>query len=345
MQDGTMRSIVLASRPDGKVLPENFRLVEAAMPVPGPGEFLVRVIWLSLDPYMRGRMNAGPSYAPPIDVDAVMGAECVGEVIASEHPGYDADEAVVGPFGWADHAVSDGTLVRKLDPDAAPVSTALGVLGMPGITAWVALNDIARARSGETIVVSAATGAVGSLLGQLARLKGLRAIGVAGSAEKCAFAVGELGYDACLDHRAGDAASLSAAIAGAAPDGVDIYHENVGGKTLEAVVPCMNTFGRIVVCGMIAWYSGAGMAEAMALPKVWRAILVRRLRVQGMIIFDHFDRYPAFVAEVAPLVADGTIKYRETVAGGLEAAPAAFINLLGGGNFGKQLVRIGPDPE
>ncbi|MFC2969789.1 NADP-dependent oxidoreductase [Acidimangrovimonas pyrenivorans] len=340
----TMKRIVLASRPPGKPGPENFRLEEEPLPQPGPGEFLARVIWLSLDPYMRGRMSAAKSYAKPVEIGETMTAGCVAEVIASNHDGYAPGDLVVAPLGWATHGISDGTLVQKIDPKAgAPLSAYLGVLGMPGLTAWVGLNDILEAKPGETIVVSAATGAVGSLVGQLARLKGMTVIGVAGGADKCRYAVEELGFDACLDHRAAaDAKELGKQIAAAAPDGVECYFENVGGKTLEAVLPNMKTFGRIALCGMIAWYSGA--ENPAPAPVVWGAILRQRLRVEGFIIFDRYDRQPAFVAEVAPRVADGTIHYRETVAEGLENAPAAFMKMLEGGNFGKQLVRIGADP-
>ena len=340
----TMKRIVLASRPEGEPTTDNFRLEEADMPKPGKGEFLARTIWLSLDPYMRGRMSDAKSYAKPVEVDATMEGGCVAEVIESNHPDYAKGDIIVGSLGWATHGLSDGTGIRKVDPDVAPISTALGVLGMPGVTAWVGLNDIAGAKKGETIVVSAATGAVGSLVGQLARQKGMRVIGVAGGKEKCDYAVKELGYDVCLDHRAPDAKTLSKQIAEAAPDGVDVYYENVGGKTLQAVLPNMNTHGRIALCGMIAWYSGEGVAEAMPLPAAWGAILRQRLMVRGFIIFDHFDRFPAFISEVGPMVKDGTIEYRETVAEGLEAAPEAFLKLLKGGNFGKQLVKVGRDP-
>lgn len=337
--------IVLASRPKGAPTLDNFRLESAPMPEPGEGEFLVRTIWMSLDPYMRGRMDDAKSYADPVPIGGTMEAGCVGEVVASNHADFAPGAIVLGGFGWASHGLSDGTGVRKVDPAIAPISTALGVLGMPGHTAWVGLNDIAGAQAGETIVVSAATGAVGSLVGQLAKQKGMRVIGIAGGADKCAYAVEELQYDVCFDHRAaGDAAALSAQIAEAAPDGVHVYFENVGGKTLEAVLPTMRIGGRIAVCGMIAWYSGQGVADAMPLPAAWRTILTRRLRVQGFIVFDHNDRLQPFLAEVAPMVRDGRVRYHETVAEGLADAPAAFLRLLEGGNFGKQLVRVGPDP-
>ncbi|WP_298361221.1 NADP-dependent oxidoreductase [uncultured Litoreibacter sp.] len=340
----TAQSITLASRPTGSPVPENFATVDRVMPDPGAGEFLVRVIWLSLDPYMRGRMDDAKSYAEPVAIGGVMEGGVVGKVVVSNHAGFDAGDIVTAQFGWTTHAISDGEGVRKVNPDVAPISTALGALGMPGITAWVGLNEIAAAQAGETIVVSAATGAVGGMVGQLAKAKGMRVIGVAGGAEKCAFAEAELGYDICLDHRAMDAKELAAALKAAAPDGVDVYFENVGGKTLEAVLTRMNTGGRIALCGAISWYSGQGIAEAQPLPAVWRNILTRRLRVQGFIIFDHFHLMGQFQKEVGPLVGNGTIKVKESVTDGLENAPAAFIELLKGGNFGKQLVRVGDDP-
>lgn len=335
----TYRRIVLAARPDAAPGPEHFRQETAPLPMPGEGQFLARTIWLSLDPYMRGRMSAAKSYANPVEIGETMQGGCVAEVIASRHPGFAVGDVVLAPMGWASHGLSDGVGVVKLDASIAPLSTALGVLGMPGLTAWVGLNDIAAARPGETIVVSAATGAVGSLVGQLAKRKGMKVIGLAGGAEKCAYAMAELGYDICLDHRA---ENLTALIAAAAPQGVDIYFENVAGKSLEATLPNLNTHGRIALCGMIAWYSGA--ENPPPAPLIWGAILRQRLSVRGFIIFDHYNRLPDFLAEVAPLVQSGAITYRESIAEGLENAPAAFLSLLKGGNFGKQLVRVGPDP-
>lgn len=334
--------IVLAARPKTVPTTAHFRLETAPMPVPGPGQFLARTIWLSLDPYMRGRMSAAKSYADPVAIGATMEGACVGEILTSNHPGFAPGEIVLAPLGWVSHGISDGKGTMKLDPKAAPLSTALGILGMPGLTAFVGLNDIAAAQPGETIVVSAATGAVGSLVGQLARLRGLRTIGIAGGVEKCRYAVAELGYDVCLDHHAADTVGLAARIAEAAPQGVDIYFENTGGKPLEATLPNLKTHARIAICGMIAWYSGA--ENAATAPLVWGAILRQRLRVQGFIIFDHYQRHPAFIAEVAPLVRNHGLKYRETVAESLARAPEAFIAMLTGGNFGKQLVRVGPDP-
>lgn len=337
--------IVLAQRPQGSPKPEDFRLETASLSEPGPGEIAVRSIWLSLDPYMRGRMDDVASYADPVQIGDTMEGEAVGEVIASNADGVAIGDIVSGRLGWATHGVLSAKAVRRIDPALAPISTALGVLGMPGITAWVGVNDILEAKEGETIVVSAATGAVGSLAGQLAKAKGLTVIGVAGGAEKCAFAVEELGFDACLDHRAAaNAKELAIQLQAVAPNGVDCYFENVGAKTTEAVLRVINTHGRIAVCGMIAWYSGQGMDSAPKLPAAWRSILTKRLRVQGFIIFDHFHKFPQFGSEVAPMLADGRVKYRETVTDGLENAPAAFMGLLEGQNFGKQLVRVGADP-
>ncbi|WP_422075790.1 NADP-dependent oxidoreductase [Tranquillimonas rosea] len=342
MTDAT--SIVLASRPKGTPSQDNFRQETHALPAPGDGEVLVRVIWLSLDPYMRGRMDDAKSYAAPVELDAVMEGGVVGEVLESRAEGLAVGDIVTGSLGWTTHAVARADAVRKIDDPVAPLSTYLGVLGMPGLTAWVGLNKVIEMQQGETVLISAATGAVGGLAGQLAKAKGLRAVGVAGDADKCAFATDTLGYDACLDHRATDAATLRDQIGKAAPDGIDGYFENVGGKTLEAVLPNMAMNGRIAVCGMIAWYNGKGIDEAMPLPAVWRTILTQRLRVQGFLAPDHFHRFPEFIGEVGPLVRDGRIAVREDVAEGLDSAPGKFLEMLEGGNFGKTLVRVGDDP-
>lgn len=337
--------ITLAARPKGAPKLTDFALETTDIPSPGAGEILVRNIWLSLDPYMRGRMDDAKSYSEPVAIGGVMTAQGVGEIIASNNPKYPTGSFVLGGFGWQSHAISDGADLRIVDPKDAPLSTALGVMGMPGLTAFVGLNDHGRPKVGETLVVSAASGAVGSLVGQLGKIYGLRVIGVAGGSEKCAYVKEELGFDDCIDHRAHEtSADLREALAEICPDGVDIYYENVGGKTLEAVVPIMNDFGRIPVCGMIAWYGGNIDHSQNTLPLIWRSVLVKRLSVRGFIIFDHYDRYGAFVKEVGSYLRDGKIKYRETVADGLENAPQAFMDLLKGGNFGKQLVAISPDP-
>lgn len=344
----TRQRIVLAARPQGEPKPSDFRLEETEIPAAGPGEVLVRVIWQSLDPYMRGRMDGGKSYANPVEIGEVMEAGCVGEVMESEDPSIAKGDIVVGRLGWQTHAVVPAGEVQKIDPTIAPISTAVGVLGMPGLTAYVGLLDHGRPKEGETLVVSAATGAVGSVVGQLGKIYGLRVVGVAGGAEKCAYAVDELGFDACIDHRsAADAKDLRAKLSAVCPDGVDIYFENVGGKTLQAVLPMMNVHGRIPICGMISWYSGGSPDDAPEpdlFAKAWRTILVNRLSLRGFIIFDHYDRYPAFAKEVSGYIRDGRIRYRESVSEGLASAPEAFIGLLRGRNFGKQLVRISEDP-
>lgn len=334
-----MRRWTLAGRPEGRPSEEHFRLEEGPVPEPGEGEALVRVTWLSLDPYMRGRMDAGPSYADPVEVGATMEGGAVGEVVASRCA-IPEGATVLGQLGWTSHAVAPERALRVVDPDVAPPRRFLGALGMPGFTGWHGLTEIGRPREGETLVVGAATGPVGSMVGQLARARGLRTVGVAGGAEKCRIAVEELGFDACLDRREHDARSLRAALKEAAPAGVDVYFENVGGDALIAVLPLMNVGGRIPVCGMIAWYDGAPEDGRDRLPMAWRTVLVRRLHVQGYIISDHWDRLGAFHAEVAPMVADGRVHILEDVAEGLEAAPGAFLSMLSGGNRGKQLVRV-----
>ncbi len=343
-----MQRVVLASRPQGEPSVDNFRLEQAEMPQPEDGQVLCEVLWLSLDPYMRGRMDDAASYAEPVPIGGVMEGGTVARVIESRSPRFAAGDIVEGRLGWQSHGVADANTVRKLDPDIAPVQTALGVLGMPGFTAWIGLIEHGRPTTGECLVVSAATGAVGSLVGQLGKRLGLRVVGVAGGAEKCAYATDTLGFDACLDHRAHpDARSLGKAIKAACPEGVDIYYENVGGKTLHAVIPNMNVAGRIPVCGMISWYNGAtgfdatdDLSSALAVPRLWRSILVNRLSVRGFIITDHYARFGEFLRDVGPAVKNGEINYRESIADGLENAPDAFLELLRGGNFGKQLVRL-----
>ena len=341
-----MQRIVLASRPEGRPSEANFRLETAELPQLTDGEVAVRVLWLSLDPYMRGRMDDTKSYAKPVAVDAPMEGGAVGEVIASRSDRFSEGELVMGMFGWASHGIASEKTLRKVDRSLAPPSTALGVLGMPGFTGWYGLTEIGKPQAGETLVVGAATGPVGSMVGQLGKARGMRVVGVAGGPQKCDLATAEFGFDAAIDHHAhNDAAALRAALAEACPDGVDVYYENVGGKLLEAVVPLMNPKGRIPICGMIAFYDLGGLGAGSApgpnlLPRVWRTILVQRLLVQGFIISDHWDRFANFLGEVGPMVQDGTIRYREDVAEGLEAAPRAFLSMLGGGNVGKQLVRV-----
>ncbi|MEM1159634.1 MAG: NADP-dependent oxidoreductase [Pseudomonadota bacterium] len=341
-----MTRVVLAARPQGTPKLSDFRVEQAPMPEMPAGGILVRILWQSLDPYMRGRMDVSKSYAASVDIGGTMEAGCVAEVMASDHPKFAAGDIVESRFGWCTHAASDGQGVRKVDPTLAPIQTAVGVLGMPGITAYVGFLDHGRPKAGETLVVGAATGAVGSTVGQLAKIKGLRAVGVAGGPEKCAYAVEELGFDACLDHYAyEDGQALGAALAKECPDGIDVYFENVAGKTLDAVMPLMNVGGRIPVCGMISQYNlpGMGMGGGTGddrLPKLWRTILVQRLSVRGFIIFDHYDRFPAFVEEVSGYIRDGRLKYREYITEGIENGPKAFIEMLSGQNFGKTLIKV-----
>ncbi|WP_299282840.1 NADP-dependent oxidoreductase [uncultured Tateyamaria sp.] len=340
-----MRHITLKSRPDGAPTPANFEMQTSDVPPPGEGEVLVRVHYMSLDPYMRGRMDDAKSYAAPVPLGGTMEGGGVGEVLTSNADGFTTGDMVFGMFGWATHAVAAANTLRKLDPTRGPTTAALGVLGMPGFTGWHGLNAYGRPKSGETLVVAAATGPVGSMVGQLAKSAGMRVVGIAGGADKCALATDTFGFDACLDHRAhADARSLRSALKDACPDGIDIYFENVGGKVLEAVMPLMNPHGRIPICGMISWYNagglGAGAEAAMSAPALWRPILVKFLSVNGFIISNHWDQFPAFLREVGPKVQSGDIKVVEDIAEGLEAAPEAFIGLLEGRNRGKQIVKV-----
>ncbi len=336
-----IKRVVLAERPKGEPTIDNFRFEEIDIPRLQNGELLLKVRWLSLDPYMRGRMDGAQSYAAPVSIGEPMQGECVAEVIDSRNQKFTTGELVTGRFGWVSHAISNGEELRKIPKSNVPEQTALGVLGMPGHTAWVGLNKIAKALSGETIIVSAASGAVGSLVGQLAKKKGLRVIGVVGSQQKHTYVIEELAYDGCINHNTvssvGDFREL---VASHCPEGVDVYFENVAGITLEAVLPNMNDFGRIAVCGMISWYSGQGLQNAMAFPKFWRMVLVKRLRANGFIIFDHKESFPEFWKEVSPLIESGEIKYKEDIRKGLESAPDSFLELLKGGNFGKMLVEL-----
>ncbi|CAB3658362.1 NADP-dependent oxidoreductase [Trinickia soli] len=326
------RRIVLASRPQGQVSLDNFRLEEAPLAELRDGRFLVRNIYLSVDPYMRGRMNDAKSYATPVALGDVMGGGTVGEVVESKHDGFAVGDKVTGMFGWQDYAVSDGAGVRKIDDTRVPLTAYLGVAGMPGVTAWYGLNKIIAPRAGQTIVVSAASGAVGSVVGQLAKLAGCRAVGVAGGAEKCRYVVEELGFDACVDYKAG---KLYEDLKAATPDGVDGYFENVGGEVFDATLSRMNPFGRIAVCGMIAGYDGQPVP--LKQPSI---ILTMRLLVQGFIITEHLDVWPEALRTLASLVAQQKLRYRESIVEGLDHAPDALIGLLRGKNFGKQFVKI-----
>lgn len=330
---------LLASRPGGEPTPANFRLVTSSVPALKDGEVLVRHHYLSLDPHMRGRMNDGKNYAAPQPLDAVMIGGTVGEVIESQHDAFRVGDTVVGAGGWQQYSivnVSQPGLLRKVDASRVPLSAYLGAVGMPGVTAWYGLTQIIEPKAGETVTVSAASGAVGGVVGQLAKARGCRAVGIAGGRDKCDVVVREFGFDACIDYKAHkNPASLQAALAAACPNGIDGHFENVGGVVLDAVMQQANAFARIAMCGMIAGYNGEPIP--MAEP---RLILTQRMKVQGFIISEHLPLWPQALAELGERVARGTLKYRETVAQGIESAPEAFIGLLKGRNLGKQLVKL-----
>jgi hypothetical protein len=334
------RRIVLASRPQGRPSLDCFRLEHAPIPEPRQGELLLRTLWLSLDPYMRGRMSDAPSYAPPVAIDEVMIGGTVARVERSTIPAFKAADLVLGMNGWQDYAVSDGIGLVKLRADMPHPSHALGLLGMPGITAYVGLLDYAGPKSGETVVVAAATGAVGSLVGQIARIKGCRVVGVAGGTLKCDWAVQQLGFDACIDHRS---PQFEAALAAACPNGIDVYFENVGGKVLQSVIPLLNEHSRISVCGLISLYNDTALpTDGGSLLAFMRRVLVKRITIRGFIVSDTMqERGPEALGALGAWYQEGTIRYREDVVQGLENAPGAFIGLLEGRNFGKLIVDVG----
>lgn len=325
--------VVLASRPQGPATLQNFRVEEVDVPALGDGQLLVRNQWLSLDPYMRGRMNDEKSYADPQPLNETMVGGTVGEVVQSRHRGFAVGDIVVGRLGWQHFGVSNGEGLRKVPAGPLPLSVYLGCVGMPGVTAWIGLNEIVAPKAGETVVVSAASGAVGSVVGQLAKFKGCKVIGVAGGAQKCAYVRDELGFDACIDYREGN---LAAQLKRAAPQGIDGYFENVGGEVFDAVLQNINAFGRIAVCGLIAGYNGTPIPIHST-----RSILLNRLLIQGFIVSERPASWPKALEELGALVASGKLKYRETIAQGLRAAPEAFLALMAGRNFGKQLVKLG----
>ncbi|MBH2934157.1 NADP-dependent oxidoreductase [Serratia marcescens] len=333
------RRFLLASRPHGEPTAANFRLDTVPAPQPAAGQLVLRTVYLSLDPYMRGRMSDAPSYAPPVEIGQVMVGGTVSRVAASQHPDFNVGDWVLGYDGWQDYALSDGSGLRTLGPHLPHPSRLLGVLGMPGFTAYMGLLDIGQPQAGETLVVAAASGAVGSVVGQIGKLKGCRVVGVAGGAEKCRYVVEELGFDACLDHRAPDFAEQLAA---ACPKGIDIYYENVGGAVFDAVLPLLNTKARIPVCGIIAHYNATGLpAGPDRLPLLEGLILRKRIRMQGFIIFDDYgSRFDEFLQQMSSWVEQGKIKFREDIVDGLEQAPQAFIGLLQGKNFGKLVIRV-----
>lgn len=334
--DNQNRQVLLKSRPTGMPTTADFAIADSPMPDPAEGEVLVRGIYLSLDPYMRGRISAARSYAKPVEIGGVMEGRVVGQVARSRDPAFREGDYVVGGFGWQLYSAIPGKGLLKLDPAEAPLSTALGVLGMPGLTAYVGLSEIGRPQQGETVVVSAASGAVGAVAGQLAKQAGARVVGIAGGADKCSCVEAELGFDAAIDHRTAD---LGAALDRACPNGIDVYFENVGGAVQQAVFPRLNDFGRMIMCGMVAEYNDV---EPRPGPNLMSAVR-KRLKIQGFIVSDQWQRWGEYRAMAAPLVKSGALKYREDIVDGLDRAPEAFIGLLQGRNFGKLLIRLSAD--
>jgi NADPH-dependent curcumin reductase CurA len=338
MSEATAKQIVLAARPKGRPTLANFRLEQVPMPAMPRGGLLLRVLFLSLDPYMRGRMDDRKSYAPAVEVGGVMTAQGICEVTASEHPEYKVGDIVLAPTGWRTHAASDGTALRKLDPKLAPITTGLGVLGMPGFTAYSGLYAIGKPKPGETVVVAAASGPVGSLVGQLAKMAGARAVGIAGGADKCRHVKEELRFDAAIDHRAPDFAQQLAA---ACPKGIDIYFENVGGAVWQAVLPLLNRFARVPVCGLIAQYSANDAPGPNLLPATMREVLSKSLTLRGFINYEFAaEHFATFLQTVAAGIKSGEIRYREDITDGFDNAPATFLGMLEGKNFGKTLIRV-----
>ena len=327
------RQILLASRPRDAVTEDNFRVVDAPIPKPGPDEVLVQNQWLSLDPYMRGRMNDVKSYVPPAKLDEVMVGQTVGVVVESHDASFRAGDRVLTQLGWQLYGVAKGKDLTAIDTSAIPASYYLGIVGMPGMTAWLGLNEIGQPKAGDTLVVSAASGAVGSVVGQLAKIIGCRVVGIAGGKTKCDYVAGELGFDACVDYKAG---RLFDDLRAACPDGIDVCFENVGGAILDTSLRLANRYARFVICGLIAEYNAAQPYGYTRL----RSVLVNRIKMQGMIIFDWHARYGEARAALARQVVAGQLKYRESVIDGLENAPRGFIGLLRGENFGKQLVKL-----
>lgn len=340
--DTLNRRFVLAERPKGEPTPATLRLETAPVPAPGPGQMLLRTDYLSLDPYMRGRMSDAPSYAAPVAVGGVMEGGTVAQVVSSHLAGFSAGDQVLCFNGWQDYALSDGAGVTLLDPNMAQASWALGILGMPGFTAWAGLTQIGMPKPGETVCVAAATGPVGATVGQIAKLMGCHVMGIAGGAEKCTFAMASLGFDACIDHKSGD---FAAKLQAAAPNGIDVYFENVGGAVFDAVLPLLNTAARVPVCGLVSQYNATSLPEGPDRASwMMGQILSKRLTMRGFIIFQDFGHlYPEFAKKMGEWLAAGKMQYVEEVIDGLEAAPQAFIGLLRGENFGKRVIRVGPE--
>ncbi len=335
----THRRVVLVRRPPGEPAESDFRVEEVATPEPGPREVLVRVIYLSLDPYMRGRMRDAASYASPVGIGETMTGGAVGEVVKSNHPGFSVGDIVEDRLGWQEYAIGGSATLRKIDPSIAPISTANGILGMPGMTAYFGLLEVGRPKPGETVVVSAASGAVGQAVGQIAKLMGCRAVGIAGGAAKCDFVTKELGFDACVDYKAGN--DLDAALRAACPSGVDVYFDNVGGVVSDAVLRNLNFYARISLCGSISQYNATSVEMG---PRLMGTFVGKRVTARGFIVSDFAGHYEPALRQMAAWIRSGQLKYREDIAEGIEKTPRAFIGLLRGENFGKMLVRVGADP-
>jgi NADPH-dependent curcumin reductase CurA len=333
----TSRSIILRRRPHGAPSAADFEIVEAPIPTPAVGEVVVRSMFLSIDPYMRGRLSDRKSYATPVQIGEVMTGEVIGEVIASNDPGFAVGDIALGARGWQSHICAKARTLTRITPGRAPLSTYLGVLGMPGTTAYTGMTDVGRVKPGETVVISAASGAVGSVAGQLAKRAGARVVGVAGGPDKCLYVQESLGFDACVDHRAMD---LSGDLAEACPNGIDVYFENVGGAVQAAVFGQLNVFARVIMCGMVAQYNEAEFPPG---PNLGFTV-AKRVLIQGILVSDKPERFAEWRDLAEPWVADGSLAYRETVIDGLENAPEALALVLKGGNFGKMVVRVGPDP-
>ena len=331
------RQVLLQRRPNGMPVAADFAIADAPLPEPKEGEIVVRGLYLSLDPYMRGRISGAPSYARPTGIGEVIEGRVVGQVARSRHPDFREGDYAYGGYGWQLYSAVPGGDARKLDPAEAPISASLGILGMPGLTAYVGLSNIGEPKAGETVVISAASGAVGAVAGQLAKRRGARVVGIAGGADKCRYIESELGFDAAIDHRGPD---LGAALDRACPKGIDVYFENVGGAVQQAIFPRLNDFARVVMCGMVSEYNDTTPLPGPNLMSVVR----KRIRIQGFIVSDQWQRWGEYRAMAAPLVRGGQLKYREDIVAGLDNAPAAFIGLLQGKNFGKLLVRLADDP-
>ena len=342
MSNKINRQIILVKRPSGKPQPADFSLVDASVPVPEEGQVLCKTIYLSLDPYMRGRMNDSKSYADPVKINEVMTGGTVGQVLKSRSTNFQQGDIVYGYGGWQDYWASEGKALRKIDSELAPISTATGVLGMPGVTAYTGFLNIGQPKKGETVVVAAASGAVGSVVGQIALIKGARAVGIAGSEEKCKFVTEEFGFDACVNHNSPDFAE---ALKNACLDGIDVYFENVSGKVFETVMPLLNDFARIPVCGLIALYNATELPPGPNLtPLLMRDILVKRLTFRGFIVWDFAAQEKEALTELAKWIKEGKLHYREDIVDGLENAPEAFMGLLEGKNFGKLVVQVSDHP-